>query len=354
MKRYAGKASRATKKFPRPAGQAAVVQRDPAWYGNPKLHARAAKKGIARKKEAKENASAKATQGWLTRNQEEVQKLASKKRPSKKDLERLKELRKKIRDQKAALSRKRPVSAKKKAAKKATAKKSAKKKAVKKRARPEVRRLPAKKKAAKKKAAKKKTAKQLAAEKKALRNAARRAARLKAKLEREEAERILRAKQVEAAARREERARQKEEVARLRREQEQARIAEEETALQERLTQERKERERVEQQKREQRRLEVEAENARAEAERRAAAAEKARIAAMEEEIERLRLFEQTELRRRERATVQAIAMLDELKLIYGGRIPPEAEMIRISQEVDLLVREIYNIFHGSPTIFAA
>ena len=120
MKRYAGKSSRATK------NASAKKGRDPAWYGSSEGHSRAAKKGVRKKKVAKAAASVKSKQGWLTRYQEESAKLRAKKRPSKKDVERLKVLRAKIRDQKASLLRKRPV-AKKAAAPKKPPKKPLKK-----------------------------------------------------------------------------------------------------------------------------------------------------------------------------------------------------------------------------------
>ena len=95
MKRYAVKDSRATKK-----------SRDPAWYGSPEGHSRAAKKGARRKRAARAVASSRSVQGWLTRYQNEVEALIAKRRPSKKDVERLRVLRQKIREQKALLPRK--------------------------------------------------------------------------------------------------------------------------------------------------------------------------------------------------------------------------------------------------------
>ena len=301
MKRYARKTSRATRKSsPAREGEVSsnksVTDRDPAWFGNPILHARAAKKGIRRKAEAKQVASEKSKRGWLTRYQEEVARLQRKKRPTKKDRAQLSELRRKIREQKEALSRKRPPPPK-----------PAKKKAVKKRA------LPPRK-------PKKLSRKELDA----------RARAKAARLRQEEARRKEAA--LEAAIKKEAQLRRRRELAAARR----AELLAKQRA------------ERVERLRREQ--LQREEEQRRIAAETLAAE----RAAAMAQELEELRVFRQTELDRRRRATINAAAILDELKRIYGGRIPPEGEMIGVAQQVDLTLREIYSIFYGSPEVFAA
>lgn len=316
MKRYARKTSRATRIAPS-ARQVAnktdrdlsrrpvplKAGRDPAWFGNPILHARAAKKGIRRKAEAKQAASEKSIRGWLTRNQDEVARLQRKKRPTKKDRAQLSELRRKIRQQKEALSRKRPSPPR-------PAKippKAGQPKAVKKRA------LPSRK--PKKLSRKEQDAR----------------ARAKAtRLRQEEAKRKEAA--LEAAIKKEAQLRRRRELAAARR----AELLAKERA------------ERVERLRREQLQREEE--------QRRIAEATLAaeRAAAMAQELEELRVFRQTELDRRRRATINAAAILDELKRIYGGRIPPEGEMIGVAQQVDLTLREIYSIFYGSPEVFAA
>ena len=292
MKRYAGKSSRATKKTP------ANSKRDPAWYGNPEEHSRAAKRGVRRKKAAKAAASVRGKQGWLTRFQEEAAVLQAKRRPTKKDVERLKELRKKIRDQKALLSRKRP--AKKRPIKKRPA--VTKRPAVKKR--PSVKKKPVKK--------------------------------------------VLRPPTVrQQAAIDKERAEAKREQARIRR----RKLAAERKALAEQ-----EERARLRRERERKKAREAQKEAKRLERERLAAieAERKERERAQQQELEELRKFKQTELQRRQQATLDASAMLDELKKVYGNRVPPEGEMIGIAQTVDLTVREIYSIWHGSPEVFAA
>ena len=277
MKRYVGKSSRATKK------SAANAARDPAWYGSSEEHSRAAKRGVRRKKAAKAAASVRSKQGWLTRYQEEVSAIRAKRRQTRKDVQRLKELAAKIREQKASLSHKRPLK--------------------KKRPPPAVTK-PARK------VPRKPTRRELAL-----------------------------AEQARQEAKRERAKRRRRELAEARR-LERERLAFEEAERAERAATRR--RERAEARRLERERLEQ------AEAER------KERERAQLEELERLRKFEQTELQRRQQATLDAAAMLDELKKVYGNRVPPEGEMIGIADRVDLLLREIYAIFHGSPEIFAA
>ena len=288
MKRYAGKSSRATK------NASAKKSRDPAWYGSPEEHSRAAKRGVRKKKVAKAVASVKSKQGWLTRYQEESAKLRVKKRPTKKDVERLKELRRKIRDQKASLLRK-PAAKKlrvprgKLAPKKSTA---------------------PKKPTAPKKLPKKPTARQQAAIAKA---------REEAKQQRARTRRRALAEERRIAAEQERRARLRSERARSKAKKE--REAREEARLQKLAA--------------------IKAER-------------KARELAQRKELEELRQFRRTELERRRQATLEAAALLDNLKKVYGSRVPSHGEMIGISHQVDLTVREIYAIWHGSPEVFAA
>ena len=276
MKRYVGKSSRATKK------SAAKIARDPAWYGSSEEHSRAAKRGVRRKKAAKAAASVRSKQGWLTRYQEEVSTIRAKRRQTRKDAQRLKELAAKIREQKSSLSHKRP---------------------------PKKKRPPSVTKPARK-VPRKPTRRELAL-----------------------------AEQARQEAKRERAKRRRRELAETRR-LERERLALEEAERAERASIRR--RERAEARRLERERL------ARAEAER--TERERAQL----EELERLRKFEQTELQRRQQATLDAAAMLDELKKVYGNRVPPEGEMIGIADRVNLLLREIYAIFHGSPEIFAA
>ena len=287
MKRYPRKRTGATKKLTTEVR----VKRDPAWFGESAAHARAAKKGVRRKEAAKAVASEKSTRGWLTRYQNEVARIQAKRRPSKKDAETLRELRRKIREQKAILSRKRPPPARKPAVKRP----AIKKRAVKKRARP-----------------------------RKLTRAEEQARARTARLRRERKEREAR----EAEAR--------EEQLRLRRERERLRRIEREAQ---------RRREEEEALRRSQQLIEIE--RLRAEAEAR-------RFAEMERELEELRRGRETDLDRRRRATIEAAARIELLRIRYGGRVPPEGEMIGIAQDLELTVREIYAIFHGSPEIFAA
>ena len=277
MKRYVRKSSRPTKILP---------ERDPAWFGDSAAHARAAKRGIRAKKAAKIVLSEKSKRGWLTRYEDEVARLTAKKRPTKNDVERLKELRKKVREQKASLKASKPRV----------------------------------KKPRKLRVQKPRVKKPLSQRKQQL-------LREKARAEQ---------KRLEALALQKEQARQRRERLRRQKRERERKAAAEQTARIRELEQQLEDsRRREERQLEESRRRE-----------------EEQRIKLEQEEIE-----QQIELNRRRQATIEASAMVDELKKSYLGRVPvdpDEFEMDRISKAVDLTLREIYSIWHGSPQIFAA